>query len=211
MTSTPADNAARTTRFLALMDARRSELREELRHIFPATTSFVWEIGCGHGHFLAAYAHAHPGELCVGIDIVGERIGRAVRKRDRAKLTNLHFIQAEARLFLETLPGSTTFSRLFALFPDPWPKARHHKHRLMQPDFLQALTAKADENSRLYFRTDYVPYFEATQTLLHTHNSWTQVAEAWPFESETVFQSRAPSYRSLVARPTNPITQVFGR
>jgi tRNA (guanine-N7-)-methyltransferase len=198
------ENPARTAQFLERMAARRRGLCERHAQILPPRAQFTWEIGSGHGHFLAAYAQAYPRELCVGIDIVSERIGRALRKRDRAKLTNLHFIHAEARLFLETLPADVTFSRLFILFPDPWPKLRHHKHRIMQPDFLTSLAARAGEGARLYFRTDFTPYFDDTKTVLEAHHDWNVVpdgGELWPFEHETVFQARAPSFHSLIASP----------
>src|SRR5262245_42435766 len=109
----------RTLTHLAEMDGRRRTLRAELAQIFTEPRTFVWELGCGHGHFLAAYAQANPHVLCIGIDIVGERIRRALRKRDRAQLKNLFFLHAEAYLFLETLPESARFSDLFVLFPDP--------------------------------------------------------------------------------------------
>jgi len=185
-----------------MMEDRRRDLRERQTHLFSQQPTFTWEIGCGHGHFLTAYAQAHPNEICIGVDIVSERIERAIRKRDRAKLSNLHFIHAEARLFLETLPAHATFSRLFVLFPDPWPKLRHHKHRIMQPDFLSAAAKRAGEGARLYFRTDFTPYYKDTKAVLETHPDWTLLAldrEPWPFEFETVFQSRADSHHSISA------------
>jgi tRNA (guanine-N7-)-methyltransferase len=196
------ENPARTAQFLAMMEERRRDLRARFSLILPTGQPFVWEIGCGHGHFLTAYAQAHPHETCVGIDIVSERIERANKKRDRAKLANLHFLHAEARLFLETLPAEARFSRLFILFPDPWPKLRHHKHRIMQPDFLSDAAKRAGEGARLYFRTDFTPYFEDTRLVLSEHTAWSPDAtavEAWPFEQETVFQSRAENYHSLIA------------
>jgi tRNA (guanine-N7-)-methyltransferase len=196
------ENSERTAQFLAMMEDRRAELRQLHERIIPAGANITWEIGCGHGHFLTAYAHAHPNEICIGVDIVSERIGRAARKRDRAKLTNLHFIHAEARLFLETLPIQTSFSRLFVLFPDPWPKLRHHKHRIMQPDFLSAVAKRAGEGSRLHFRTDFTPYYDDTKAVFAAHPDWQELPPEiapWPFEHETVFQSRAPSFHSLTA------------
>lgn len=198
------DNPARTAKYLALMQTRRRELRDRLVPILPVNTLFVWEIGCGHGHFLTAYARAHPTELCVGIDLATERIVRANRKRDRAKLGNLHFLQAEARLFLETLPPGALCSRIFILFPDPWPKLRHHKHRIMQPDFLSAVAQRTGEGARLYFRTDHEPYFRDTQSILRDHPDWSVTDEVWLFEHETVFQSRAPIFHSFVAKPRLP-------
>ena len=183
-----------------MMEDRRRDLRERQARILPPHTRFTWEIGCGHGHFLAAYAQAHPDEACIGVDLVSERIVRALRKRDRANLGNLHFIHAEARLFLETLSTGTAFSRLFVLFPDPWPKLRHHKHRIMQPDFLSAAAQRAGEGARLYFRTDYEPYFESVHHILDQHPQWQLVDEPWCFEHQTVFQNRADRHRSLVAQ-----------
>src|SRR5476651_2520217 len=137
------ESPARTAQYLAMIEARRAELCVQHARILPEKAHFVWEIGCGHGHFLASYAQAHPDKLCVGVDITGDRIERANRKRDRAKLTNLHFVHAEARTFLETLPAGATFSDILVLFPDPWPKLRHHKHRIMQSDFLEAVARRA--------------------------------------------------------------------
>lgn len=198
----PSQNLARTAEYLARMDQRRSDLAHLLNRVIGADTPFVWELGCGHGHFLTAYAQAHPDRLCIGIDIVSERIARAVRKRDRARLPNLHFIHAEARLFLDALPPGATVRDIFVLFPDPWPKLRHHKHRIMQPDFLHAAAGRAAPNCGLYFRTDYHPYFEDTRQVVAQHPDWSITEDAWPFEFETVFQSRAPKHDSLVARRT---------
>ncbi|MGA3007800.1 MAG: methyltransferase domain-containing protein [Opitutaceae bacterium] len=185
---------------LALIAQRRADLRAMLANVLPAGAAFVGEIGCGHGHFLTAYAAAHPGKLCIGIDLVAERIARAVRKRDRAKLPNLHFFQAEAMDFLAALPKGATFSAIILLFSDPWPKRRHHKNRLMQPAFLNALAPWAGEGTRLYFRTDHSDYFAQATEVIAAHGAWrTEPTAPWIFERETVFQARARAYYSLVA------------
>lgn len=186
--------------YQAIIDGRQGVLRKQIEAFLPAGSTFVWELGSGHGHFLTAYAQAHPERRCVGIDIATERVARALRKRDRAKLENLAFLQAEARLFVDTLPAGVRFSAVFVLFPDPWPKLRHHKHRIMQADFLQAAAQRATPDCRLFFRTDFEPYFQDTQAVIHAHPNWEPVSEPWPFEFETVFQQRAPAHHSLVAR-----------
>lgn len=183
------------------LELRRAGLRHALAGILPSDGSFVWEVGCGHGHFLTAYAQAHPGAPCIGIDIMSDRIGRAVRKRDRARLRHLAFLQAEARLFLESLPAHARFSTLFILFPDPWPKLRHHKHRILQADFLSAASRHAAPDARLCFRTDYTPYYEAARKTVANHPDWFLTDAPWPFEYATVFQSRATHFHSLVAQP----------
>ena len=188
------------------MHERRQQLRAQLTVMVRPDVPIVWEIGCGHGHFLTAYARSHPAAVCVGIDTSGERIERAIRKRERARLANLHFPQAEAQMFPEVQPVGGCFSSVFVLFPDPWPKKRHHKHRLMQPPFLHSLALRAARDGRLFFRTDHLPYFQHTAGLFIAHPDL-QIAPPdtpWPFEHETVFQSRARGHHSLIASVRRP-------
>jgi len=193
-------NPIRTAEHLDRIDKRRSELKGQITGLLSSSPNLVCEFGCGHGHFLTAYAAAHPDRRCLGLDISRERIARANRKRDRAKLANLHFVHADAGDFLDVLPSAITFSEIYILFPDPWPKRRHEKNRLMQPAFLQAVTQRAGEGARLYFRTDYEPYFRATESLVSRHPDWQMMDGPWPFEQVTVFQSRAAHHFSLAAR-----------
>jgi tRNA (guanine-N7-)-methyltransferase len=184
----------------AIQATRLAELRAGLDALWPAWPPAVTlEIGCGHGHFLNAYAQAHPEEFCLGIDLIADRIERAQKKAHRARLTNLAFFQAEARLLLEALPAKACFSRIFVLFPDPWPKRRHHKNRLMQPEFLTAMAHRASPGSKLHFRTDHEPYFTAATETVNQHPEWQLVSEPWPFEFVTVFQSRADTHYSFTA------------
>jgi tRNA (guanine-N7-)-methyltransferase len=99
------------------------------------------------------------------------------------------------------------------LFPDPWPKKRHHKNRLLQPDFFETVAAHSPAGTRLYFRTDYAEYFESVINFLPSVNTWLSVPGAeWPLEHETVFQARADGYQSLVAvrtaHPAKPTGKV---
>src|ERR1700734_1787041 len=99
-----ADLAAEKLPHPEVVRRRREALARIFSEIFPKPGEFVWEVGCGHGHFLAAYAAAHPEKQCIGIDISSDRISRANRKRERARLANLHFILAEADDFLAVMP-----------------------------------------------------------------------------------------------------------
>ena len=182
------------------MQQRRELLLATLESILPAPSPLTLELGCGHGHFLTAYAKTNPSKVCIGIDIVRERIERALRKRHRAQLKNLHFIHTEGNMFFDTVPDGTRVSELFILFPDPWPKSRHHKNRIIQPGFLSAAARKMTHDGLLCFRTDYQPYFEHALLQVSDHPEWTPTSEAWPFEFTTVFQSRASQYHSFIAR-----------
>ncbi len=200
------DNPLRTAEYLARRDTLVADLKKTLREILTAKPHVTLEIGCGHGHYLTGYAAAHPHTFCLGIDLLKDRIARATRKRDRAGLPNLVFLQAEATDVLASLPASTTLSAVFILFPDPWPKRRHHKNRILQPEFLTALARKTSPCARLHFRTDYAPYFDDARRTLAAHPDWRLAAsaEAWPFELKTVFESRAATFQSLIADRAAP-------
>lgn len=187
--------------FQTVIAGRRRDMASFLAQALGPARAFVWEVGSGHGHFLTAYALAHREQPCIGVDIAGDRIARALRKRDRAKLAHLHFIQGDARLFLEAIPEGVSLSAIYILFPDPWPKLRHHKHRILQPAFLQQVRRRVGEQARLYFRTDFSPYYEEARATIAEQAGWRLVDEPWPFEYETVFQQRAETHFSLIAAP----------
>ncbi len=183
-----------------ILEARRDNLLASLERVPGAREPYDLEIGCGHGHFMAGYAAAHPERYGIGIDISGGRLERAQRKTDRSGLNNVSWIQAEAELFLESVPETIRFSRVFILFPDPWPKKRHHKHRLVSSGFLNALATVCTAGATLYFRSDHFPYVDAVQNVIAASSEWEPSADApWAWEEPSVFQELADQYRSLVA------------
>ena len=185
----------------SLASSRLAEIRTQLAPLLPTTRPITLEIGSGHGHYLTAYGAAHPERLCIGIDLIGDRLERSARKSNRAKLTNVAWMHADARLFVEALPADTALAEIFVLFSDPWPKRRHWKNRVIQPEFLSLLASRAGEGARLYFRTDHAHYFDQVIALINEHPRWNLDAnEPWPFELPTVFQQRAESHQSLVAK-----------
>ena len=190
--------------FLARVAQRQAELRTKLAALIPPTAALTLEIGSGHGHFLTRYAAEFPQRLCLGVDLISDRIRRSKRKAERARLAHCHFVQAEARELIDALPASVTFAELWVLFPDPWPKKRHHKNRLLQPAFFESIASRMVEGARLYFRTDHGEYFRAVTALFPKLQAWRiDPAGTWPLEQETVFQARAPGYHSLVAVRTS--------
>jgi tRNA (guanine-N7-)-methyltransferase len=192
--------AARRVEHTSRISGRREALRAALVELIAPASRFVWEVGSGHGHFLTAYAAAHPQEQCIGIDISSDRIARADRKCARARLPNLLFIRADADDFLEVMPRAARFTAIFILFPDPWPKRRHHKNRVINAGFLSAAAAAAGKGTRLFFRTDHEPYFRDVTASVAAHADWQPADPAgWPFEEPTVFQKRAHRHFSLVA------------
>jgi tRNA (guanine-N7-)-methyltransferase len=187
--------------FEAIHSRRLADLRAALAATLPAPAPrFVLEIGCGNGHFLTAYAAAHPDRLCVGLDLRLERIQKALRKRDRAGLGNLQFLRCEAMDFLHELPAGARLHDIYMLFPDPWPKKRHHKNRLFKPALLDELAGRAGQGSRLFFRTDFKPYYDEAVEIVAAHPAWCLLPPGpFAFEHPTIFQARAAFFHSLAA------------
>ncbi len=184
---------------------RQVLLAQSCRDLFDGIEKITLEIGCGHGHWLAAYSGAHPDEFCVGIDLKTKRIERARRKSERLRLDNLHFLKAEAGEFLQAMPSELKLERVIVIFPDPWPKKRHHKNRLIQPRFLDELAERTAPGAQLCFRTDHRSYFQLAVEHIESHPVWQNRPETpWPFENETFFQSILKRYSSLVAVKETP-------
>ncbi|MDX2111381.1 MAG: methyltransferase domain-containing protein [Verrucomicrobiota bacterium] len=192
--------AERSALHFRIEQVRRHALRMQLSDLFTDRNRIVLEIGCGHGHFLTAYADLHRELPCVGIDLINKRIVRAEVKRTRRGLSHLRFLKAEASEFFDELPPSVQVQRYFVLFADPWPKKRHWKNRLLQPAHLELLANRALPGAELYFRTDHGEFYDWVKTNISESPHWRLAPELpWPFEEKTVFQGFADSFQSLCA------------
>lgn len=181
--------------------ARKAELVKTCRADLAGVDRILFEAGCGHGHWLTDYAEANPGMICAGIDLISWRIRKGNEKKAKRGLQNLHFYKAELSEFLGALPVGIRFDRTVLLFPDPWPKAKHHRRRMVQPSFLDEVARRTDRGGEFCFRSDDRPYFDWTVEHLSEHPDW-EIDESaqWPYESETYFQSLMDGYYSVVAK-----------
>jgi tRNA (guanine-N7-)-methyltransferase len=188
-----------------LKELKRSEERKEtiscyFQECIPDQGKIVFEAGCGHGHWLTSYAMENPKHICLGIDLIAGRVDKANKKKEKRDLKHLHFIKAELGEFLEVLPKGITFEAVVFLFPDPWPKARHHKKRMIQSTLLEQLASRMEKHGRFYFRTDDRPYFDWTVEHLNESPFWTIKEKAdWLHEETTYFQNLMDGYFSVVA------------
>ena len=164
------------------------------------------EIGCGHGHYLVAYADKHRDEFCIGIDLINKRIEKANNKVRRLGLTNMIFFKAHAKELLQVLTKPPSLIKIFILFPDPWPKRRHSKYRLIQPEFLSGLASLASPDASIFFRTDHKEYFKWAKAVFAAHNDWSiEPTMKWPFESSSYFQEMMDDWQSLVVKRSNSL------
>jgi len=131
----------------------------DLAAIFPASQPLEVELGCGDASFLVEYARRHPDRNFIGVERLLGRLRKLDRKGHRAALTNLRGVQIESSYFLKYLLPPYSASVLHVYFPDPWPKQRHRKNRLINELFPQLAGAALAPGGVVYLRTDDENYF----------------------------------------------------
>ena len=134
--------------------------RLELPKLFPAAQPLEVELGSGDGSFLAEYARRHPEHNFIGVERLLGRIRKLDRKGRRAGLTNLRGVRIECSYFLEYLLPMGSVTALHIYFPDPWPKRKHRRHRLVSERFPALARQVLGPEGRVYLRTDDRDYFE---------------------------------------------------
>lgn len=193
---------------LAQVERRKIALRAWIDAVFlPLAHSqkpLMLEIGCGHGHFLRAYASARPQELCIGLDLLGPRLRKAQKRCEG--LEHTVFVKAEAQEFLELLGPQLKLQSVYILFPDPWPKRKHAHNRLIQKEFISLLQQRMCTGAKVYFRTDYQPYFDWAIKRFEAEPDWrVNSQEPWPVEAATHFEALTGGvYASFVASLVAP-------
>ena len=179
---------------------RIAALRQSCTPIFERTKNITLEIGCGKGHYLSSYAAKFPSETCVGIDLISKRVEDGRRRAKNKNADNAFFVKAEAMEFLEALPQDVRLEKIFIFFPDPWPKEKHHKRRLIQKDFLDYIRQFCRSGCKMYFRTDYEEYFEWAKTEIQADENWELSDETeLPHEEVSQFQRILPVFSTLIA------------
>jgi len=127
---------------------------------FEASVGLHLEIGFGDGRFTVRRALENPGERYVGLEISSTSLQRAWRRLRRQQVENVRLLKAGARFALRNLfaPGSLT--SITVNFPDPWPKGRHAKHRLLQRNFFELAAARLAPAGHIFLATDHPDYLE---------------------------------------------------
>ena len=134
-----------------------------LEELFPLPQPIELEIGCGDGGFLFERAQAHPERNFLGIERLLGRVRKLSKKGLREGLTNLRLLRIEARYVLEYLLPEHAFEALHIYFPDPWPKDRHRRHRLINETFPPLARRILRQKGVIYLRTDDPVYFGQMQ------------------------------------------------
>lgn len=129
----------------------------DFQQAFGRVAPLILEIGFGTGHSLLAAAIAHPELNFAGVETHLPGIGSLLAGIEQAGVTNLRIFHADAVNVLDSLPAAS-LQGIQVFFPDPWPKRRHHKRRLIQPDFVGRLVQVLVTGGTLHLATDWEDY-----------------------------------------------------
>jgi tRNA (guanine-N7-)-methyltransferase len=152
------------------------------------------EIGFGMGETTAAMAAAEPASDFLGIEVHSPGVGSLLKHLAERQLTNVRIIQHDAVEVLEHMLPAESFDGAHVFFPDPWPKKRHHKRRLLQPPFVALLVSRLKRGGYLHVATDWQEYADEILSVLRAEPALDNTAEAFAPRPEhrpvTKFETR---------------------
>lgn len=180
--------------------------------VFLGLRRFWLEIGFGGGEHLAHQASLHPDTGLLGCEPYVNGIAGLLKHISDHDLQNIRIYHHDARLLLERLPDSC-LERVFILYPDPWPKARHNKRRLVSSATLDALARVMRPGAQLRLATDDSDYcaWMLEHVLAHPHFSWqAKISDDWltpppdwistRYEQKALAAGRVPTYLNFIRR-----------
>ncbi len=192
----------------------------DLEALFGRAAEDVWlEIGFGAGEHLAWQAAHHARVGLLGAEHFVNGVAGLLRLIEEQGLANIRLLQGDGRDLIAVLPPAS-IGRCFALFPDPWPKARHHKRRLIQGPFLDRLAEVMKDGAELRLATDHRDYLVWILERLTPHpdfawlargpGDWRERVADWPatrYEAKAIEQGRDATYLRFVRRPRRDVTR----
>jgi tRNA (guanine-N7-)-methyltransferase len=176
----------------------------------------ILEVGPGLGHFLLALAESNPDKHYLAIESQNKRFHRIAEKAAKMGVTNVTIMKGYAQAVIPLWLQSGTFERVYVLFPDPWPKTRHARNRLLTPDFISILACLLRPGGELFMATDHAGYarwiIEAASQVCALSNigdpfcHQSDVADYLPtiFEQKWRKQGKQIAYMRFVRNENNP-------
>jgi tRNA (guanine-N7-)-methyltransferase len=178
----------------------------DLAQVFPRPAPLEVDIGCGDGAFLVAMAERFPERNFFGLEKLAGRVRRACKKASRLNLPNVRILRIESAYAIQYLIPATSVDVVHLLFPDPWPKKKHRRRRIVSADFLASVHRLLVPNGRFRVATDQKDYFAATRELISptAFVEMTPATETFPvttFEKHFLAEG-APIYRLELRKPS---------
>ncbi len=205
----------------ALIDTLLPRLRVDLGEVppqplaalfAPPVTSIALEIGFGAGEHLAAQAAGRPERGFIGCDVFLNGVAALLSRIDKAGLRNVRVHDGDARALLDWL-GDASLDQVFILFPDPWPKKRHQKRRLISPEMLRTLARVMKKGAELRMASDIPDYVRTVLLAVYRSHlfdwraeapgDWRERPAGWPetrYEAKALREGRDCCYLTFTRR-----------
>ncbi|MFT6270110.1 MAG: tRNA (guanine-N7-)-methyltransferase [Alphaproteobacteria bacterium] len=161
-----------------------------LVQVFGRNTTRVLEIGFGMGKSFVEMAHKAPNTDFIGIEVHRPGIGACLASAEQAELSNLRVFEHDAVEVLDQCIANESLDRLQLFFPDPWHKTRHHKRRIVQPEFVQAIRSKLKIGGEFHMATDWEAYAQHMLEVM-------QQAQGFENTSNSQDYVQRPEYRPI--------------
>jgi tRNA (guanine-N7-)-methyltransferase len=145
----------------ALQEVHGIEFKQEqinIPTIFPASEKVIMEIGFGMGEATAIIAKNHPNNGYIAVDVHPPGIGKLLARIVENDLTNLKVIEEDVHVVLQHMIDDESLDGIHLFFPDPWPKKKHNKRRIVNEGFLALIHPKIKKGGFIHIATDWVPY-----------------------------------------------------
>ena len=150
----------------ALQQIHGIEFKQELINIpsiFPSSDKVIMEIGFGMGEATAIIAKNHPNNGYIAVDVHPPGIGKLLARIIENDLTNLKVIEEDVHVVLQHMIADESLDGIHLFFPDPWPKKKHNKRRIVNAEFLALIHPKIKKGGFIHIATDWVPYAVSIQ------------------------------------------------
>ncbi len=139
-----------------------------LHSIFPNAEKIIMEIGFGMGEATAIIALASPNNGYLAVDLHPPGIGKLLSRIQEQEITNIKVIEDDVHVVLPYMIDDAALDGVHLYFPDPWPKVKHHKRRIVNAGFLELVASKLKPGGYFHLATDWVPYAESMENVFKT-------------------------------------------
>lgn len=133
----------------------------DLKQVFPTAEKIIMEIGFGMGEATAIIAANHPNNAYVAVDVHPPGIGKLLARIVENKLSNIKVIEDDVHVVLQHMIADQSLDGIHLFFPDPWPKKKHNKRRIVNAEFLALIHPKIKQGGFIHVATDWVPYAQS--------------------------------------------------
>ena len=144
----------------------------DLKAVFPAAEKIIMEIGFGMGEATAIMALNSPQNGYLAVDLHPPGIGKLLARIQEQEISNIKVIEDDVHVVLPYMIHDHALDGVHLYFPDPWPKSKHHKRRIVTPAFLELIAAKLKPGGYFHLATDWFPYAEAMAVVFSTSDQF---------------------------------------